>query len=44
MKDPINTVPETDEFTPVELGSVSEETKGGQNLGVEFAIGPNSRI
>lgn len=28
MKDLITTAPETDEFTPIELGSVSEETRG----------------
>ncbi|WP_300381125.1 hypothetical protein [Henriciella sp.] len=33
-----------DEFEPIELGTVSEETRGGQELGVEFANGPNSRI
>ena len=35
---------ETDEFEPIELGSVSEETRGGFNLGSEIAVGPNSRI
>lgn len=28
MKDLITTTPETDEFAPIELGSVSEETRG----------------
>jgi len=36
--------PETDEFELIELGSVSEETRGGFNLGTEIAVGPNSRI
>jgi hypothetical protein len=34
----------TDELEPIELGSVSEETRGGFNLGTELAVGPNSRI
>ena len=44
MKDLNLTTPETDEFEPVELGSVSEETRGGLQQDVEFASGPNSRI
>jgi len=36
--------PVTDEFEPIALGSVSEETRGGLNQDVEFAVGPNSRI
>jgi len=28
MKDLITSTPETDEFAPIELGSVSEETRG----------------
>lgn len=34
----------TDEGELIELGSVSEETRGGFNLGTEIAVGPNSRI
>lgn len=34
----------TDERELIELGSVSEETRGGFNLGTEIAVGPNSRI
>lgn len=33
-----------DEFEPIELGSVSEETRGGDKLGAEYFVGPNSRI
>jgi hypothetical protein len=33
-----------DAFEPIELGSVSEETRGGFNQGAEFAVGPNSRL
>jgi hypothetical protein len=44
MKDLILNTPKTDEFEPVELGSVSEETRGGLQQDVEFASGPNSRI
>ncbi|WP_291208173.1 hypothetical protein [Hyphomonas sp.] len=36
--------PATDELEPVALGSASEETRGGLQDGVEFALGPNSRI
>lgn len=38
MKDLITTTPETDEFAPIELGSVSEETKG-YPLGAEEIVG-----
>lgn len=44
MKDQIHDTPATDEFEPIELGSVAEETRGGLQEGVEFAVGPNSRI
>jgi hypothetical protein len=33
-----------DEMEPIELGSVSEETRGGFYQGTELAVGPNSRI
>lgn len=33
-----------DDFEPVELGAVSEETRGGFNQGAEFAVGPTSRL
>ncbi len=36
MKDLIKDTPETDEFEPIELGAVSEETKGGQHPDTEF--------
>jgi hypothetical protein len=39
MKDLIKDAPETDEFTPIELGSVSEETRGVQPEGDEYFIG-----
>lgn len=35
---------DADEIEPIELGSVSEETRGGFDQGVELAVGPNSRI
>ena len=44
MKDRKDDLPKTDEFEPIELGSVSEETRGGQERGIEFAVGPNSRL
>ena len=44
MKDLITTTPETDEFAPIELGSVSEETKGIGQVEEEFAGGPNTRL
>lgn len=36
--------PAPDEVEPIELGSVSEETRGGDKLGAEYFVGPNSRI
>lgn len=36
MKDLITTTPETDEFAPIELGSVSEETRGVPGNGEEL--------
>lgn len=42
MKDLITTTPETDDFTLIELGSVSEETRGIGELPVE-SIFDNSR-
>lgn len=33
-----------DELEPIELGAVSEETRGGFYQGTELAVGPNSRI
>lgn len=36
MKDPTKETPETDEFDLIELGAVSEETKGGQHPDTEF--------
>lgn len=36
--------PGDDAFEPIELGSVSEETRGGFSKGAEFAVGPNSRL
>lgn len=36
MKDLITGTPATDEFEPIELGSVSEETKGQPGLGDEL--------
>ena len=44
MKTHEENLPATDEFEPIELGSVSEETRGGLQQDVEFASGPNSRI
>lgn len=44
MNDHIQETPETDEFDLIELGSVSEETKGGQFEGIELAVGPNSKL
>lgn len=44
MKNPIHETPETDEFEPIELGSVSEETKGGPIRAYEEESGAlNSR-
>ncbi len=44
MKDLNTTAPETDEFTPIDLGSVSEETKGIFQVENESDDGnPNSR-
>ncbi len=44
MKTHEQTPPATDEFEPIELGSVSEETRGGNKLEAEYFVGPNSRI
>lgn len=44
MKDLIKDTPATDEFAPIELGSVSEETKGIGQVEEEFAGGPNTRL
>ena len=33
-----------DDLEPMELGSVSEETRGGFSKGVEYAVGPTSRL
>lgn len=44
MKDLIKETPETDDFAPIELGSVSEETKGIGQVEEEFAGGPNTRL
>ena len=33
----------TDDFEPIELGSVSEETKGLDVEGIEFPPQPNSK-
>lgn len=44
MNDRIQETPETDEFDPIELGSVSEETKGGPITAYEEDSGAlNSR-
>lgn len=44
MKDLIKETPETDEFAPIELGSVSEETRGQIGPADEFGLGsPVSR-
>lgn len=44
MKDLIKETPATDEFALIELGSVSEETKGSEIAGDEFLVGSiNSR-
>jgi hypothetical protein len=44
MKDLIPETPVTDEFAPIELGSVSEETKGGPIQDFEVESGAlNSR-
>ncbi len=39
-----NDHPSTDIFEPIELGSVSEETRGGVQEGIEYATGPNSQL
>lgn len=44
MKDLINDTPVTDDFDLIELGSVSEETKGIGQVEEEFAGGPNTRL
>lgn len=44
MKDLIKETPATDEFEMIELGSVSEETKGIGQVEEEFAGGPNTRL
>ena len=44
MKDLIKETPATDEFALIELGSVSEETKGIGQVEEEFAGGPNTRL
>ena len=36
--------PETDEFEPIELGSVSEETRGSAEGDTELYVTFNSRI
>lgn len=38
MKDLIKEIPATDEFEPIELGSISEETKGVDGGPAESAI------
>lgn len=43
MKDLIQETPETDEFAPIELGSVTDETLGVPQEALEFQIRPNSR-
>ena len=43
MNDRIQDTPETDEFDPIELGSVSEETRGVFEQGSELDISNNSR-
>jgi hypothetical protein len=44
MNDPIQPAPDTDEFSPLDLGSVSEETKGIFQVDNESDDGnPNSR-
>lgn len=35
---------EVDEFEPIALGSVSEETKGGPDKGEESLIHPDTRV
>ncbi|MEH6696168.1 MAG: hypothetical protein V7675_14090 [Hyphomonas sp.] len=41
---PNSDVTAKEEYEPIELGSVSEETKGGFYQGAEFASGMNSRL
>ncbi len=36
--------PDTDDLDLIELGSVSEETRGGFEEGIEYAVGPNSKL
>lgn len=43
MKDLIKETPETDDFAPIELGSVSEETKGIEGAPGENFVSLNSR-
>ncbi|MFN3313118.1 MAG: hypothetical protein ACK46Q_06605 [Hyphomonas sp.] len=43
MKDLITTNPETDEFAPIELGSVSAETRGILGVEEEFDGASNSQ-
>ncbi|MGB3624182.1 MAG: hypothetical protein WA989_00040 [Henriciella sp.] len=38
-----DTCPMEDEFEILELGTVSEETRGGRAFGIELFVGPNSR-